>query len=216
MFSQRSVRIALVGMSTVGKSDIAQRLSTRMDIVPVGTPWIDSDQEIANLILGDSMQPGIERIFLTLGREKALERIEQEEINFLIRHTNQENAIFSLGPGMGFRGASWNAFRQTVTLVRIAPTSPKDIRNRLIERMEIVKKQLQENFPDLTNHKDFGCWNVNVLFNEKLKMLSEKDSIKRINDIVANLNRAYAGSSATLFSKALEDIQRLIETNRPN
>ncbi|MBK8221790.1 MAG: hypothetical protein IPK73_12265 [Candidatus Obscuribacter sp.] len=72
-------RIALVGMSTTGKSDLADRCINDSSGKLSDYQKIDSDEWVAQNILGDDKKPGIARVFILLGRAKALREIERLE-----------------------------------------------------------------------------------------------------------------------------------------
>ena len=74
-------RISFVGISTTGKSYLANTLKKEKAFADYEI--IDSDSWVAENILGDNKKPGIARIFLKFGRKEALKLIEEYESRFL-------------------------------------------------------------------------------------------------------------------------------------
>lgn len=175
-------RIALVGMSTTGKSNLGERCKNDKSGPLAGFEIIDSDNWVASKLLGDAGKPAIARVYLTLGREQGLKKIIDTEEEFLQEYTTKPaKAIFALGPGMGLR-KNWVSFAKSVKLV-LLEKSASEIYSGLVARRNDLLAKLKSNYPNLAlDH--FGCWDVDVMVDATLAELSEPDAIAAISRLM--------------------------------
>jgi shikimate kinase len=207
-----SLRIAIVGMSTTGKSKVADEIKSDLAApVPADTQIIDSDAWIAEQILGDNKKPGIGRVFLTLGRDEALKRIEAEENRFLQQFLNQpENAIFALGPWLGAR-ANWKAFRPTVRLIKINKSADDVLEGLNWRRKERIKAELAENFADLAEHQQYGCWDVDVTVDAAYNELPKDKARQNVARIIGDMDRLYQDAIQVDYPVSAAQLYDLLE-----
>lgn len=191
-------RIALVGMSTTGKTWLGARL------IESGKPFegmslLDSDECIAHEILEDDREPGIARVFINFGHSNGLKKIERAENEFLAKYLDDpEDAIFALGPGTGIR-PNWSAFRKTVKLVRISRDYQDVLRGLLQREKEIIPKALDENgFSNMKDSPNFGCWNIDVTRDKENKLLPWDQMLANVKRLTESFERTYDDFDAEL------------------
>lgn len=211
-----TLRIAIVGMSTTGKSKVADDIRTDITApIPHDTQVIDSDEWVAEQILGDNRKPGIGRVFTTLGRTEALKRIKEEENRFLAEFAGiPDNAIFALGPWLGLR-SNWAQFRPTVRLIKINKDAPEVLNGLRWRRQDRIRNELSENFPELLASPNYGCWDVNVTVNKDLADLPDDRALANVEGIIGDMDSLYRNAENVTYPVSPADIYRVLGLTGP-
>lgn len=124
--------------------------------------------------------------------------------------------IFALGPWVAIRRDSWDNFKRDLFCIWLKK-EPNKIYEGYKKRWCYLKKELKENFPELENHPEFGCWDVDVIVDKNLQPLSKRESLHNICLLNKSLEKHYGGfysintSNDNKFEKNLNKVVKIIK-----
>lgn len=162
--------LLLIGFSCTGKTYLGRKA--------FGETVIDSDDEVREWIGHKENQEfeNVYKIYMRLGRERAINLIEEAENALIQRWANDtQGRVISLGPGVPLR-ARWKQLRD-VSFVVLLSTSPDRIYERMRQRRDRI-------FNCCPKAREFDNWDVGVIVDENRQEFPKEVAVSKIEKLL--------------------------------